>query len=115
MTTKLLFGRDVQGYNAFAPDFAGDAFSATLAAAGNDTITVPSNFQNWIASFSYSPGSDCWVALNASATPPAGNTFAATTSELNPGSRKVQAGNTINIYNNGTASADVGVMLYAIT
>lgn len=115
MTTKLNFGRDIQGYNAFAPPISTDKYSATLAAAGNSTVTIPSNFQNWIVSFSFQPGSDIWVAYNTSAAPPAGATFASTNSELLPGSRTVTAGTTINLYNNGAGVADVGVILYAIS
>ncbi len=116
MTTKLIFGRDVQGLNAFAPPFATDGFSATLTASGgNSTVTVPSNFQNWIVAFSYQPGSDIWVSLNTAAAAPAGSTFASTLSELNPGSRTVKAADVIHILNNGTATADVGVILYAIS
>jgi hypothetical protein len=116
MTTKLSFGRDVQGYNAFAPAFADDAFSANLDASGGiDSITVPANFQNWIVSFSYQPGADIWVALNATAAAPVGDTFAATTSELNPGSRTVKANDVISLLNNGSTDADVGILLYAIS
>lgn len=115
MTTKLEFGRDVQGYNAFAPIPATDRFSATLASGGHDTVTVPSNFQQWIVNFSYQPGSDIWVAYNGTAAAPAGATFASTTSELLPGSRFAKAGDTFNLLNNGVASADVGVTMYAIS
>lgn len=115
MTTKLNFQRDVQGYNAFAPLFATDRYSATLAAAGNATVTVPSNFSNWVASFSYTPGSNIWAAYNGTAAAPAGATFASTTSELNPGARAVVAGDTINFKNTGSSSADVGVTFYAVS
>lgn len=122
MSTKLNFGRDIQGYNAYAPAVATDKYSATLAAAGNATITLPKTAASWIVSFSYQPGSDVWVAYNTSAAAPAGATFAATSSELLPGSRtlnSVQANGTtattINLLNNGTASADIGVILYANT
>jgi len=121
MTTKLNFGRDVQGYNAFAPNVSGDKYSATLAAGGNSTITLPTNSQQWIVSFSYQPGADIWVNYNANAAAPAGNTFASTTSELLPGSRYLPAlqnngtsATTINLLNNGAGTADVGVILYAI-
>lgn len=110
--TQLNFGRDVQGFNAYAPNFSDKTFSVALAAAGNSTVTVPSSTQNWIAAFSYQPGSDIWVALNTSAAAPVGGTFAANSSELLPGSRKVKAGDTINFYNNGASTADIGVMLY---
>ncbi|TAL08497.1 MAG: hypothetical protein EPO02_12745 [Nitrospirae bacterium] len=122
MSTKLNFARDVQGYNAFAPPVSTNMFSATLAAGGNASITLPVNALSWIVAFSYQPGSDIWVRFNGTAAAPAGATFAATTSELNPGVRVVSAfkadgttAATINILNNGAASADVWVGLYANT
>lgn len=122
MTTVLNFGRDAQGYNAFAAEPSTNMYSATLAAGGNATITLPTNVAYWIVSFSFQPGSDIWVAYNGTASAPAGATFAATTSELLPGSRILQStkttssgtvATTINILNNGAGTADVGVILYA--
>lgn len=115
MTTKLNFGTDIQGYNTFAPPVSTDKYSATLAASGNSTITVPSNFTNWIVSFSFQPGADIWVAYNTNAAAPVGATFASTNSELLPGSRTLLKGTTINLLNNGSGIADVGVILYAIS
>jgi hypothetical protein len=117
MTTKLQFGRDVQGYNAFAPSPSTDEYSATVASAGNSTIQVPSNYQSWIVSFSFSPGSDVWVAYGDStiaAAPPGGATFASTNSELLPGARTLAAGTYINCYNNGTGDSDIGIVMYGI-
>jgi hypothetical protein len=111
----LNFGRDVQGYNSFAASKADAKFSATLASAGNASFTVPSNYENWIVSFSFQPGSEVWVSINGTAAAPAGATFASTNSELLPGSRTVQAGDVINILNTGAGDADVGVSLYAIS
>lgn len=122
MTTKLNFGRDVQGYNSFAPNVSTDKYSATIASGGNATITLPTNASIWIVSFSYQPGSNVWVAYNGSASAPAGATFASTTSELLPGARQLPAlrndgvtATTINLLNNGAGSADIGVILYAIS
>lgn len=114
MSRMLNFGRDVQGFNAYAPSFSVDDYSATIASSGNATVTVPSNFENWIVSFSYQPGSDIWVAYNGNAAAPAGSTFASTNSELLPGARIVHAGDTINFLNNGANSADIGVAFYAL-
>lgn len=111
----LNFGRDIQGFNTFAANKADNKYSATLAAAGNDSITVPSSFQNWIVSFAFQPGSEVWVSINGTAAGPAGATFAATVSELLPGSRVVKAGDIINIKNTGAGAADVGVNLYAVS
>lgn len=119
MTTRLAFGRDVQGYNAFAPAFADDAFSATLAATTDTTVTIPSNFQNWIAFFSVEPSKLVWVALNTAAAAPAGATFASTASELissnfqYPPARKVKAGDVLHFFSQA-GTANVGVTLYAI-
>lgn len=122
MSTKLNFGRDIQGYNAYAPPPASDKYSVVLAAGGNATLTLPTNSPYWIISFSFQPGSDVWVAYNGNAAAPAGATFATTTSELLPGSRTLQSTNTtssgtvattINMLNNGTGTADIGVILYA--
>lgn len=112
MSTQLSFGRDMQGYNAYAPQFATDNYSATLANATEEKITVPSNHSVWIASFSYEPGASVWVALNATAAVPAGGTFASTTSTLNPGTRTVNAGDVLHLITDDT-TADVGVTFYA--
>lgn len=115
MSIKLAFQRDIQGYNAYAPLQSTDMYSATLAAAGSSTITVPSNFKNWIAAFSYQAAGDMWVSVGHTAAGPVGATFASTTSQLQPGALSVQAGQVISIKNNGTGSSDVGVALYAIS
>ncbi len=122
MTTPLSFGRDRQGYNAFAPAVSTNMYSAAITSGGNATITLPGDVPVWIVAFSYQPGSDIWVSYNGSAAAPAGATFAATSSELNPGARLVPStkttssgtvATTINVLNNGTATADVWIGLYA--
>ncbi len=123
MTIQLNFGRDVQGFNAYAPYPSDLKYSVTIASGGNATLTLPTNVAKWIVNFSLSPGSDCWVAYQgATAAAPAGGTFAATTSELNPGQRSLNStyisggvitANTINIFNNGTGASDIGIVLYA--
>lgn len=115
MSVKLNFGRDIQGYNAYAPAQATDKYSATLASGGHATVTVPSNFQNWIAAFSYQAAGDMWVSVGGTAAGPAGSTFASTTSQLQPGALSVQAAQVIDIKNNGSESSDVGVVFYAVS
>ncbi len=124
MSTKLNFGRDVQGYNSYAPPTSTDMFKVTIAAAGNSTLTLPTNALSWIVAYSYTPGAEIWVAYNASAVAPSSGTFSSSNSELNPGARTVPSQNitssstsatTINFYNNGSGTANVWVVLYANT
>lgn len=123
MATELNFGRDVQGFNAYAPAPSVNMYSATLAAGANDTITLPKTYPFWIVVFGYAIGSTIWVAYNTTASAPAGGTFAATSSELLPSARILPAikvgttstATTINIKNTGAAAADVWVGLYAVT
>lgn len=115
MSTFLNFGRDTQGYNAYAPMSAVDKWSATIVSGAATSITVPSNHKVWIAVFSYQPGSNVWVDFSgATAAIPAGGTLAITTSELNPAARTVLAGSTISMITDN-ASIDVGVSLYAVS
>lgn len=112
--TQLNFSKDVQGFNAFAPMLSDLMYSAALASGDDDDITVPSSNENWIAVFSYQPGSDIWVSINDTAAAPAGATFVATTSFLLPAQLKVKAGDTISCMNNSATDQDVGIALYAI-
>lgn len=114
MSTELNFGRDVQGFNAYAPKTATNKWSATITNGAATSITVPSNAAVWIAVFSFQPGTNIWVDLTgATAIIPVGATLAPTTSELNPAARTVLAAGIISIITDNT-SADVGVMLYAL-
>lgn len=115
MSTILNFGRDVQGYNAYAPSPAINKISVTLPNLTPASFIVPSNFENWIVVFSNQSGSNLWVDFTgATAAVPAGSSFADTTSELNPSARTVQAGTHISVITNNS-TVDVGVMLYAVT
>lgn len=111
---SLSFGRDIQGYNAYAPVPSNNKQSVSIASAGHATFTVPSTSQTWIVNFSFTPGSEFWVAYDgATAAPPAGSTFASTTSEMLPAQRFLKSGSVVDVYNNGTATASVGVVMYA--
>ena len=114
MSTVLNFGRDVQGYNAYAPLIAVDNYSATLITGTASNITVPSNHETWIAVFSYQPGVTVWVTTNGTAASPAGGTFSSTNSQLLPSTRTVYAGDVISLITD-TATADVGVSFYAVS
>ncbi len=113
MSTPLQFGRDVQGFNAFAPIPSTNNWSATITDGSATSVTVPVSSPIWIVSFSYQGGTNVWVDVTgATAAIPAGATLVATTSVRNPASYKLTAGTHISIITDNT-SADVGISMYA--
>lgn len=113
MSTKFSMTRDINGYNGFGILPTQDAFAAALAAGVADSVTVPANYQNWIAIFSFSPGSSVWVSFNDTAVSPAG-AFAASTSVLNPSARQVKAGDVISFYTDDTFLPTVSIEFQVI-
>lgn len=110
--TQINFAKDVQGFNTYAPMTSSLKYSATITTGSATSIIVPNTFENWIVAFSYEPGANVWVDFSgATAAVPVGATLAATTSELLPAARYVQAGTNVSIITDNT-SCDVGVMLY---
>jgi len=108
------------GVNGFG-SFLGDTqVSSTLGAGVEATFTVPSTTSmggmamdsNYMAVFSYEPAKKVWVAVNATAAVPAGNTLVATASILNPSAKIVKAGDIIHVIS--AAAADVGIEFYQI-
>lgn len=114
MTTQLNFGRDVQGYNAFAPALSDLNQSASIVSGASSSVTVPGSAQRWIAVLSYQPGSTFWVSVNHTAVPPAGATFASVNSALLPAQLSVKAADTISCYNNTASTQDIGISFYAV-
>ena len=113
MSTIANFNRDVGGAVAYAPKFGTDNYSSELTVGLEATVTVPDNYDNWIASFAYQPGTVVWVANNATATVPAGATLAATNSELNPSQKSVHKGDVIHMIS-PNMTAQVGIVFYAV-
>jgi hypothetical protein len=110
----IVFGRDQQGYNAFAPQPSTVKYAATITTGAATSIVVPSTYQTWIVSFRYYPN-DVWVDVSgAVAIIPIGATLVATTSELNPASLTLQAGTTISIITAQT-TADVSVVMWPVS
>lgn len=121
MSTQLNFGRDSQGYNAYAPKFPTDIFTATLTNGSAQSITLPQNHSVWVMSVSVQPGGEVWVREGGTAAIPAGGSFASATSELNPGPRMINAlkqdgitANTVGFITPNT-TCDVEVSFYAVS
>ena len=112
-TNPLHFGRDDQGYNAFAPYPSTVKYNATITDGTATSTTVPKNYPLWVVSFRYFPN-DVWVDVSgATAAIPLGATLAATTSELNPASLTLTAGTNISIITAQT-SADVSIVMWPV-
>lgn len=115
MTTKFNMVKDISGFNGFGLPFADNKYSTTLAAGVEQTLTVPNSpfadCPNFIAIFSFAPGSSVWVSLNATAVT-AGGAFAAVSSEMNPAARYVTGGDVLH-FKTVDASDEIGVIFYA--
>jgi hypothetical protein len=126
MTTMYKLQKDVAGYNGFGLPFTDQKYSVTLSASTDTTVPVPlsgaigaplNTINRWIALIKVTANDAVWVANNATAAAPAGNTFAATTSDLIIGSeyfaREVQAGDTLHFFTTATGAV-VSVIFYAL-
>ncbi len=117
--------RDVSGAVAYGLPFCANAYSATLAVTTDTTLTVPSispmgnatlngtALPNLMAVFTFDPGTSVWVANGATAGVPAGASFGATASELNPAVRFVKGGDVLHFYTSGTG-VNVSVLFYSL-
>jgi hypothetical protein len=112
-STKFNMTRDVAGYNGFGVQWPQDGESALLAANTEQHITVPSNYPNWLAVFSYTPGSNIWVDGTTTAVVPTG-AFSATTAELNPSARQVTAGQVLSFITSDTGTPQVKVSYFVV-
>jgi hypothetical protein len=112
MSTKFNMTKDVAGYNGFGVMFADDGYQTTLATGVAQTRTVPSNYPNWLAVFSYTPGTNVWVGNGTTAV--ATGAFTATTADLNPSARYVTAGQTLTFITSDTTSPQVKVSFYVV-
>lgn len=123
MATKFALTRDINGFNGFGIKFSDTNYSVTLATGTDTTLTVPKVSAPGgatyaagaqpvlVALFEYDPGTSVWVALNATAATPAGSSFAATNSQMNPSARQVQGGDVIHFISAGTG-VNVSVCFY---
>lgn len=116
MSIELSYARDMQGYNAYAPQFPTDIFTATLAASTAKSLTVPSNVPFWVMYVRVQPNGWVWCSRTTTAAVPASSSLAAASSELIVGTieyrRKVFAGDTISFITPNT-TCDIEVAFFA--
>lgn len=111
-TSKFYLYRDIQGYNGFGLAQSSLNYSTTLAVGVAQSITLPSDFSNYLVIFSFEPGANVWVAPGVTAAVP-GGAFATTASVLNPSARSY-AKATVLSFITPDATAEVGVSIYAL-
>lgn len=96
MSTRLSLTKDINGYNAFGIIPSYDVYAGGLAATVEQHFTVPSNYEYWLAIFTFTPGANIWVDFAGTATVPS-TTLAAVSTVLNPAGRQVKAGSVISL------------------
>lgn len=114
MSTALKFAKDANGVNCFAPRPSTTMKSIELLNGQEDSFVVPSepDVVFYTISFRYQPGTTIWVDVSgALAEEPVGNTWADTTSEMNPGSLILAAGTNVSMIT-GNDTASVGVVMW---
>ncbi len=112
MSTDLIFGRDVQGLNAYAPPFSTNIYTSVMTTGLAASVTVPSSAPIWIMYIRVEPNGWAWCSRTTTAAVPAGATLAASQSELVVGTiefkRTVYAGDVISLISpNATCNVQV--------
>lgn len=89
--------RDISGYNGFGIIPTYDIEGCSLTASAAQTFTVPNNYANWIAIFSYTPGAAVFVDFTGATATVPGGTVGTITTALNPSARAVKGGSTFSV------------------
>lgn len=115
MTMRFSMTRDINGYNAFGV-MPSDVINGTLLSqdAAQTLITLPSDAQQYVVLFSYSPGTNVFIDSTTTAAAYTG-TPGAVTSELNPQVRQYAKGTVISAITPDTNGAYVQASVYALT
>ena len=113
MSTKFNMVKDVGGYNGFGIMQPVDKQGCYLAANTEQHFTVPTNYPNWMAVFSFTPGANIFISTSTTAAVPTG-TLGAIVSELNPSGRFVTSGQKISMITPDTDSPYVTVSLLVV-
>lgn len=123
MATRYNVDKYIQGINGFGNYFCDTVYNVTLAANTEATVTVPgiaamgnpteTNNNKFVAVMNYKgDAKPTFVTLNATAAVPAGSSFAAATSSIEPPGRVVKAGDVIHMVSAGTPSVSVEFYTY---
>jgi len=109
MVAALKFGKDSQGFNAYAPKPCDLRWFVDLDNGVAASVTLPGDAPWYTVSFRYQPGTTVWVDVEGgTAEFPTLNTTATTDSEMNPASLLLAADTVISIIT-PNATAQVGI------
>lgn len=97
MSTKFNMIRDISGYNGFGIIPTYDIQGCSLTANAAQTFTVPANYANWIAIFSYTPGANIFIRFDGTAATVPTGTVGSIHVSLNPSARAVSGGGTFSV------------------
>jgi len=78
----LNFGRDIQGFNANAPGPCVTNFNAVLASGTAASITVPTDYTNWIVKIGCQQATQVYMDATTTAVAPSTGSFVASTAEM---------------------------------
>lgn len=119
MTTQYNPNKSIQGINGFGLPFCDTIYSVTLAASTDTSVTVPAqtpmgaiaaNQKNKYVAVVTASAADVYMAVNATAAVPVGDTFALVSSGMLPNAqpyaRYVNANDVLHFI---TAGADISV------
>jgi hypothetical protein len=107
----------LQQHDDFGLNFSNQIYSVTLTASASTALTMPGTAPRFRVVIKASADATVYAALNATATVPAGSTFAATSSELIPVNgvmcREVWGTDVIHFITAGTSDS-VTISLYSV-
>lgn len=97
MSTKFLEIRDISGLNGFGIQPTDDIQGCYLTANAAQTFTAPTNYQNWVAIITYTPGASVFVDFTGATAAVPTATVSTITSSLNPSERGIKGGATFSV------------------
>lgn len=109
MSTKFNMTRDINGYNGFGVQPTYDVEGCFLSASSAQTFTVPNNYPNWIAIFSYTPGASIFVDFSGATAVAPTSSVGAVTVVLNPAGRALKGGSTFSVITQDATSPYITV------
>lgn len=111
MPTKFNMTRDISGSNGFGVDICLDSYSGLLATGVAQSQVTPSDYDWYIAVFTYTPGANVFVNCKSTAAAPAG-AIGASQSVLVPSALRLAKGTTISFITPDAAGSYITIRFF---